>query len=513
MKDLAWAGKEGLEMQQDQAEVGTVGEAVELEGRMEESGLRRIPEMQSHACHFLLNRNIEAGEQGGYVEVSFFVPEWTERIEVSYTVQSSGEGISVIDLGVRDGQHMRGWSGGARSGFSIGLHRATPGYLAGAIAPGEWAVVLGTHRVATEGCTVQLEVRLQMAEPRWLCGDLHLHTEHSDGAYTLEETVQLARRAGLDFIALTDHNTSSQNEASGWRDGLLVIPGMELTTGRGHCNLYGVSDPLPDFRAVSTEQLKKKLAEARAAGAYVSLNHPHDSDCGWHWGFDVNHDWVEIWNGPWREANARTLVWWQEQLAAGRRITAVAGSDTHRPHPYVRHGWPAAWVFADGNSAQHILQAVDRGRVTLSYAPDGPFVAIRCGDVLMGGVWRERDGELNEPMDEKQSDRLDRTQDAKTSVELNGKASEEVVDKLSGEPDQGPPMLRLQMKRLTAGDEVRLWSDRGQEYAITVEADGELDLEQELPRRRFWRAEIWRQMEEAGGQKLLVAATNPVYFA
>jgi hypothetical protein len=98
----------------------------------------------------------------------------------------------------------------------------------------------------------------------------------------------------------------------------------------------------------------------------------------------------------------------------------------------------------------------------------GPFVAIRCGDVLMGGVWREQDGELIERMDEKLSDGLDGTQEAKTSVKLNGKGSEEVVDKLSSEPDQGPPILRLQIKRLAAGDEVRLWSDRGSGNSSSV---------------------------------------------
>ncbi|WP_150266143.1 CehA/McbA family metallohydrolase [Paenibacillus tepidiphilus] len=490
-------------------------------GEIERSGEKVVeaPEVQSQSCEFRLERCIEAREQGGYLEVKFPVPERTERIEVSYTVQTQDKGQSVIDLGVRDEARMRGWSGGARTGFAIGLHRATPGYIAGAIAPGEWAVVLGTHRVAPEGCTVQIDVRLQIAKPRWLCGDLHLHTEHSDGVFTVEETIQLARRAGLDFIALTDHNAVSQNESSGWRDGLLLIPGMELTTGRGHCNLYGVADPLRDFRAVTADQLKERLAEARAAGAYISLNHPHDAACGWHWGFDVDHDWVEIWNGSWSGANARTLAWWQDQLTAGRRITAIAGSDTHRPHPYVRHGWPTAWVFAEGNSAEQILKAVDQGRVTLSYAPDGPFVVISCGGVMMGGEWKEsRDGKMDGEIGGELDEELDRVQDEvpyrKLNEELGGdmgvKQDEEmhVNAKLNG----GQPVLRLQMKRLAAGDEVRLWSDRGQEYAITAEADGEMDLERELPLRRFWRAEVWRAMEEAGGQKRLVAATNPVYF-
>ncbi|MBW4082495.1 CehA/McbA family metallohydrolase [Paenibacillus sp. S150] len=417
----------------------------------------------------LLARRIEAHEQGGYLEMVFQVPEGTERIEVFCTVQPAGAGDSVIDLGVRDGERVRGWSGGARREFFIGLNRATPGYRAGSIPPGEWAVILGTHRVAPEGCAVQLDVRLHLAQPRWLCGDLHLHTEHSDGVFTLEETVRLARNAGLDYIALTDHNTSSQNSMPEWADGLLIVPGMELTTGRGHCNLYGVSDPLRDFRAVHADQLTERLAEARAAGAYISLNHPHDPDCGWHWGYDADHDWVEIWNGPWREANALTLSWWQEQLSAGRRLTAVSGSDTHRPHPYVRHGWPVAWVLAEGGSVRHILEAVNQGRVTLSYAPEGPFAELSCGDVPMGGEWR---------------------------AALQG----------------GPPLLRLCMKRLLAGDEVVLWSDKGREYSFIAEKDGGLNLEQEMPGRAFWRAEIWRPMISGDSRRLLAAATNPVYF-
>src|ERR1700747_1818575 len=37
--------------------------------------------------------------------------------------------------------------------------------------------------------------------------DLHLHTMHSDGAYTPEQIVDLAKRSGLAAISLTDHDT------------------------------------------------------------------------------------------------------------------------------------------------------------------------------------------------------------------------------------------------------------------------------------------------------------------
>jgi predicted metal-dependent phosphoesterase TrpH len=47
----------------------------------------------------------------------------------------------------------------------------------------------------------------------WYRGDLHLHTVHSDGQYTVEDMVEDATSTGLDFIVSTDHNTSSANRA------------------------------------------------------------------------------------------------------------------------------------------------------------------------------------------------------------------------------------------------------------------------------------------------------------
>lgn len=414
-----------------------------------------------------LERCVHPEEQGKYIEVPFAVPPGIERVDISYTVHSSGSG-SVIDLGLRDGRRMRGWSGGARSEIYVGTHQATPGYREGEPEPGEWAVVLGAYRVDAGGCEVSVEVYMQASVSRWLCGDLHMHTDHSDGIFTADETAVRARAAGLDFIALTDHNTSTQNAYAGWKDGLLVIPGMELTTDKGHCNLYGIADPLPDFRAETPEELIMRLAEARAAGAYIALNHPHCPDCGWHFGFDVDYDWVEVWNGPWREANAKTLEWWQKRLSAGHRITAVGGSDTHRPHPLVRHGMPAMWVYASGSGTRSVLGAIQSGRVAISCSPAGPFAEIGCGNVPMGGVW-------------------------------------------SGKDHEGPQQIRLKTERLNPGDQIRLWSERGLEESYMPELEGEWKLEWEGRNRLFWRAEVWR-LSEASGEPTLAAMSNPVYI-
>ena len=61
--------------------------------------------------------------------------------------------------------------------------------------------------------------------------DLHTHSSVSDGTDSPAELLAAAREAGLDVVALTDHDTTA-----GWAEaertrpeGLTVVPGMELS--------------------------------------------------------------------------------------------------------------------------------------------------------------------------------------------------------------------------------------------------------------------------------------------
>ena len=92
--------------------------------------------------------------------------------------------------------------------------------------------------------------------------DLHLHSCLSpcgDTDMTPNNIVNMAKLLGLDVIALTDHNTSLNCEAAmkvGDEIGLLVIPGMELTTAE-------------DIHAVC---LFPTLEKALAFSGYVDAN-------------------------------------------------------------------------------------------------------------------------------------------------------------------------------------------------------------------------------------------------
>lgn len=69
-----------------------------------------------------------------------------------------------------------------------------------------------------------------------MLGDLHCHTTLSDGSSSVEDLVLYAKRSGMDFIALTDHDTMAGNTRAavvGKRYGLGVIPGVEFSAVDG----------------------------------------------------------------------------------------------------------------------------------------------------------------------------------------------------------------------------------------------------------------------------------------
>lgn len=406
-------------------------------------------------------------QERSYPEVAFSVPEGAESIEVHYRYEKNGR--SVVDLGLRSPDRIIGWSGGARDGFQIGLEKATPGYLAGPILPGEWAVLLGAYKVPDEGILVELEITITLKHPRWLKGDLHAHTVHSDGSYTVSEALASCREKGLDFLALTDHNTASQNRFAVAQDEtLLLIPGVELTSYKGHANLLGLPDALTDFRVLTPDAAAKELRQAQEKGALVSLNHPFCPDCPWELGFDVPFDAIEVWNGPWRKLNETAVAWWQQRLVEGQRIVAVGGSDTHRDDPLVRHGGPTAHVHVAEETVAAVLDAVRRGAVVLSMGPDDTFITLTVDGAGVG-------------------------------EELKAAAGRDDVELL----------ITI---RGAQGDRVSLWSDHGLEQEWTVE-EGERELVCRMPADRwFYRVEARRYLPD-WEIEVMTCLTNPVYIA
>ena len=65
-----------------------------------------------------------------------------------------------------------------------------------------------------------------------MIGDLHCHTHLSDGSMSIDDLIFYAKRAGLDFLAVTDHDTMdgvARAEVLGRRYGVSVLPAVELS--------------------------------------------------------------------------------------------------------------------------------------------------------------------------------------------------------------------------------------------------------------------------------------------
>ncbi|MRN53904.1 CehA/McbA family metallohydrolase [Paenibacillus monticola] len=412
-----------------------------------------------------MHRSIAKEEEKTYIEVPFAVDSFVERIEVKYTYEHQ-DGTTVIDIGLRSPERIMGWSGGARDSFFVGLGKATPGYLAGPILAGEWNVLLGAYRVPEGGCEVRIELKLFREHPRWMKGDLHMHSVHSDGTYTIAEAIESCKEKGLEFMAFTDHNNASQNFSTlAADDQIVLIPGVELTSYKGHCNLLGELDALDDFRILTSEQAVATLQRAADHGAFISLNHPFCSNCPWELGFDLPYDAIEVWNGPWRPINETAVRWWHQQLVSGRKLIAVGGSDTHRLDLHVAHGTPTSYVRSAAESKDAILRGIRAGHVVLSFNTNETFIDLSIGEAGVGDTVI-----------------VDQQQRFELAVKVIG----------------------------AAGDRVQLWSDRGVEQEWVVETEGEYAFPV-LADRLFYRAEASRYLAE-WNMTITSCLTNPVYL-
>jgi hypothetical protein len=362
-----------------------------------------------------------------YYNVPFEMPDGVRRLEVSYAY--SGEigadvhltGGNTLDIGLFDqrgaaypGAGFRGWTGSARHEFYITPHDATPGYLPGPLTPGTWAITLGFYKSAPDGCHYEIRLRFEHGVDRvppyypkmltlensistlprrasgWYRGELHCHTVHSDGDSHPQELINKAKALGLDFLAITDHNSISHLAALAQIDpgDLVLIPGCEVTSYKGHWNIWGLETWI-DFRTLTPDLMQDAIQRAVELGYLTSCNHPRQHGPDWIFKDLTGQHCMEVWNGPWQIFNSDALAYWESRLRRGERLTAVGGSDAHflhRPH-IAQIGTPTTWIFCrEQPTAAHLLAAIRAGHVFISDAPDGPQIFLTSGSAMMGDV-------------------------------------------------------------------------------------------------------------------------------
>ncbi|MGI5167572.1 PHP domain-containing protein [Spirillospora sp. CA-253888] len=105
--------------------------------------------------------------------------------------------------------------------------------------------------------------------------DLHSHSAASDGTRPPAEVVSRARRAGLDVLALTDHDTTAgwDAAAAALPDGLTLVPGMELSCkheGRSLHLLSYLFDPADPALSAELARVRERRTD-RARGMVERL--------------------------------------------------------------------------------------------------------------------------------------------------------------------------------------------------------------------------------------------------
>lgn len=224
--------------------------------------------------------------------------------------------------------------------------------------------------------------------PHEVVGNLHMHTPYSDGEGYHAEIAAAAAAAGLDFVAVTDHNLWVRG-VQGYQQGVLVLVGEEVHNARrwpqvNHLLVYGAE---AEMSQCATEP-QRLIDAVRERGGLAFIAHPYDyalkfmHEPGIPWvDWDVTgYHGLEIWNYmsefKTRLPNKLAAIWyvhrphlairgpfkatlnlWDQLLAAGERVTGFGNADAHATPmsmgPFKRVIFPYAYLFRCVNT--HLL--------------------------------------------------------------------------------------------------------------------------------------------------------------
>ena len=355
----------------------------------------------------LFEGRLTLDQMSSHVPFRFDVPEGVGTLSVDFSYAPHHPGLGDIPHQLSISVYGPNGARGTRHNNAdqspvISARHASPGYLPGAIEAGAWCVEIDVHRILPPGgITYRLAIDWQAEEtepptaepvpyspPRrhgkgWYRGDLHGHTLHSDGQMTVGEYLSYAHERGLDFVALTDHNTVSAiaelERLAG--EGITILPGTELTTYHGHALVLG-SRAWREWRVKDGSSMSAIAGAAAEDGQLFVIAHPqhvgHPWCTGCHWAWadmmpgPARH--VEVWNGPRDDGdhNDRSLALFYHFLNQGYRMIATSGTDTHR-RARPEHRIPVLMVKAEDNNAEALLLAIGQGR---SYVTSGPLLDV-----------------------------------------------------------------------------------------------------------------------------------------
>jgi PHP domain-containing protein len=250
---------------------------------------------------------------------------------------------------------------------------------------------------------------------RFFRGNLHCHSDRSDGALSPAELVRTYREAGYDFVAITDHF----EQRFGWPvtdtralrdDGFTTLVGAELSSADwSDPSVYWVAalGLRPDFAPPANGDHAEAIERAAAAGAFVYLLHPGLNGLRPEVAAGLPAfgavEAVEVYthqSSIYRPDTAIAAPFLDALLEDGRRLGAVAADDAHfRDVPDAFGAWVE--VHAPRRDPDALLAALKAGTYYATQGPaltglalDGDELRVTCSPcarILLTGpgrLWR-----------------------------------------------------------------------------------------------------------------------------
>ena len=193
--------------------------------------------------------------------------------------------------------------------------------------------------------------------------ELHAHSALSyDGRDPVEDILERARSAGIDAVAVTDHDEidASLDAAALAPDyGLVGIPGMEISSAAGHVLAFGIDELVP-----AGLSFDETLDRVRDLGGVAIVPHPFQTSrhgVARHISRDqlASADAIEVYNSRLLTGLANRKA---EKFAARRGLPMTAGSDAHIAEMVAR---AVTEVDTDERTPEAILDAVCDGRTSV----------------------------------------------------------------------------------------------------------------------------------------------------
>lgn len=338
-----------------------------------------------------------------YVNHSFEVTEETACLKVHMSFVKNGQTQVYPSLfspiGYRGTRMKPGAMGQVNLELELSEHYASVGGLSGLINKGIWRIQLDvqwidedlpyTITVETGDAKEQKVFEVAVHNGRegkgtyqgYYRGELHAHTNHSDGSGSVSEVVAAARKYGLDYFALTDHFSSSSWEelASLSDEQLMVMKGIELTGHWGHGNLHGLSGWVDTFiDDCTTRTINDVIDDTHAQGGLFSVNHAFSLNLGWRY---HELDWskvdlFEIYHHLTGSNNLAQLGLWDSLLNQGYKITGVGATDSHHPHMGLhRLGQVFTYVQSEALTPKALIEGLKTGDAYVSFGANLSFSA------------------------------------------------------------------------------------------------------------------------------------------